>query len=164
MELALTDLFRARWTNEIHDEWIRNVLADRPDLRPEQLNRTKELMNKSVRDAIVEGYQDLIDALELPDPNDRHVLAAAIRCNASIIVTYNLKDFPPSHIEKYDIEAQHPDEFIYNHLDLNSAIVCRAVDTVWRRLKKPPYTREEYLEILLRQSLPQTVSLLKERW
>src|SRR5438477_5898501 len=111
MELALTDLFKARWTNDIHDEWIRNVLSNNPHVTVEQINRTKELMNMHVRDALVEGYQDLIPALELPDPKDCHVLAAAIRCNASVIVTYNLKDFPASHIERYDIEAQHPDEF-----------------------------------------------------
>src|SRR4051794_12566422 len=81
MHLALTDLFKARWTNDIHDEWIRNVLKDRPDLTLEQLTRTKELMNAHARDCVVEGYRELIPALELSDPDDRHVLAAAIRCS-----------------------------------------------------------------------------------
>ncbi|MEZ2233262.1 PIN domain-containing protein [Microcoleus sp.] len=79
MQLALTDLFQARWTDEIHDEWIRNVLKNRPDLTIEQLTRTKDLMNRYVRDCLVTGYEWIIPSLNLPDPNDRHILAAAIK-------------------------------------------------------------------------------------
>jgi hypothetical protein len=78
MWLALTDLFKARWTEEIHQEWIRNVLKNRPDLTFPQLDRTKNLMNANVRDALVIGYESLISGLDLHDLNDRHVLAAAI--------------------------------------------------------------------------------------
>ena len=106
MRLALTDLFRARWTDEIHDEWIRNVLANRPDLKREQLERTRTLMNAHVRDCLVNGYEDLIEGLDLPDPDDRHVLAAAIRTRASVIVTFNLDDFPADYLAKYGVEAQ----------------------------------------------------------
>jgi predicted nucleic acid-binding protein len=112
MQLALTDLFRARWSEEIHHEWMRNVLINRPDLSEEQLNRTKNLMNTHVRDAIVTNYEQLIPSLNLPDPNDRHVLAAAIRCQADVILTFNLKDFPKKTLALSDIEPQHPDEFI----------------------------------------------------
>src|SRR6185295_3578619 len=84
MRLALTDLFRARWSDDIHEEWITNLLANRPDLTREQLERTRTLMNAHVRDCIVQGYRDLIDGLDLPDPNDRHVLAAAIRARADV--------------------------------------------------------------------------------
>jgi hypothetical protein len=76
MQLALTDLFRAKWTNMIHDEWIRSLLRNRPDLTQERLRRTRDLMNECVRDCIVEGFEPLIEALSLPDPDDRHVLAA----------------------------------------------------------------------------------------
>ena len=72
MRLAITDLFRARWTDQIHEEWIRSVLEDRPDLTREQLERTRLLMNSHVRDSVVSGYEDLIDGLQLPDPDDRH--------------------------------------------------------------------------------------------
>lgn len=95
MWLGLSDLFRPRWSNEIHEEWIRNVLKDRPDLTREQLERTRDLMNANVRDCLVTGYEPLIDGLTLPDPDDRHVLAAAIRASADVIVTFNLKDFRP---------------------------------------------------------------------
>jgi hypothetical protein len=112
MNLAITDLFRAKWTDDIHDEWIRNVLKNRPDLTKERLRRTRDLMNSHVRDCLVIGYQDLIPSLTLPDVNDRHVLAAAIVARADVIVTYNLKDFPATILEQYGIEAQHPDEFL----------------------------------------------------
>ena len=95
MRLALTDLFRAKWTNMIHDEWIRNVLIKRPELK-EQLKRTRQLMNASVRDCLVEDFEYLIPTIELPDEDDRHVVAAAIHGHADMIVTFNLKDFPES--------------------------------------------------------------------
>ncbi len=87
MQLAMTGLFRARWSAMIHDEWTRSVLRVRPDLTTEQLDRTRQLMDSHVLDAVVTGFEPLIDALELPDPDDRHVLAAAIRCGADAIVT-----------------------------------------------------------------------------
>src|SRR5579863_9090922 len=112
MHLAMADLFRARWTDRIHDEWIRSVLANRPDLRREQLERTRRLMNAHILDCVVTGYEHLIDRLKLPDPNDRHVLAAAIRAGADVIVTMNLDDFPVKVLGPYGIEPQHPDVFV----------------------------------------------------
>ena len=162
MYLALSDLYRAKWTNSIHDEWIRNVLAKRSDLSREQLERTRELMNENVRDCLVEDYEQLIPALTLPDPNDRHVLAAAIRSSASIIVTFNLKDFPGKNLKEYGIKAQHPDDFIIHLLDLSPDIVCNAILTLRKGLKKPPLTPNEYLASLQRQSLPKTVRELRK--
>src|SRR5690349_13225654 len=97
IRLALTDLYQAKWTKDIHQEWIRNLLKNRPDLSEDKLQKTREKMDLHTRDCLVEGYEELIDGLTLPDPNDRHVLAAAIRASAQLIVTYNLSDFP-SHI------------------------------------------------------------------
>ena len=136
-------------------------LEARPDLTLEQLNRTRQLMNTNVRDCLVEGYQSLIPALELPDPGDRHILAAAIRANASVIVTFNLKDFPQYYLEAYGIEAQHPDQFIVHLIDLNQAKVCRAAEEQRGSLQNPPKTAEQYLDTLLKQGLIQTVSLLR---
>ena len=140
---------------------MRNLLESRPDLKREQLERTRDLMNQHVRDCLVEGYQSLTPSLELPDPDDRHVLAAAIRANASIIVTFNLKDFPHKYVAQYGIEAQHPDEFIVHLLDLNQTKVCKAAADQRRSLRNPPKTRDEYLDIMLKQQLPQTVSILR---
>ena len=109
-----------------------------PELTIEQLTRTKELMNCHVRDCLVTGYEYLILTLELPDPKDRHVLAAAITGRADVIVTFNLKDFPPDILEAYDIEAQHPDRFIADLIDLNPIAVVKAADMCRQRLKNPP--------------------------
>jgi len=103
MHLAITNLFRARWTEMIHEEWIRNVLRDRPDLTAHQLARTRQLMDENVLDCLVTGYESLVPSLSLPDLNDRHVLAAAIRCNANSIITFNTKDFPKESIEPFGI-------------------------------------------------------------
>src|SRR5690606_9653017 len=94
MFLAQTDLFRARWTLDIHEEWIRNLLLKRPDLSRKKLEWLRDMMIEAVPDSLVTGYEPAIDGLEVPDPDDRHVLAAALRANAEIIGTANLKDFP----------------------------------------------------------------------
>jgi predicted nucleic acid-binding protein len=162
MELALTDSFRARWSEEIHQEWIRNVLKNRSDLNESQLLRTKAFMDANVRDALVTDFDSLIPSLELPDKNDRHVLAAAIRCSAGVIVTFNLKDFPSDYLSTFGVEAQHPDEFILYLLDLYPVQICSAAEKVRQRLRNPVMNPEKYLENLLRQSLPQTVSRMRE--
>ena len=162
MHLALTDLFRARWTDEIHDEWIEALLENRPDLGREKLERTRSLMNAHVRDCLVTGYRDLIDGLRLPDPEDRHVLAAAIRANASVIVTFNLDDFPADAVGRFGIEAQHPDEFVTHLIDLAPGDVCAAAKRHRASLRKPPKSVGEYLDILARQQLADTVRALRE--
>jgi hypothetical protein len=162
MYLAMTDLFRAKWTDAIHEEWMRNVQADYPDITRAKAERIRDLMNAHVRDCLVTGYEDLISALVLPDPDDRHVLAAAIRAGANVIVTANLADFPAETLKRYGIEAQHPDEFIHHLLNLAPAAVCGAVKKQRESLKNPPKTVEQYLESLERQGLAQTVAALRK--
>lgn len=162
MHLALTDLYRAKWTNEIHEEWIRNVLADRPDLSRPQLERTRKLMNSYARDCLVDGYEKLIPALSLPDPNDRHVLAAAIRSSSSIIVTYNLKDFPAKEVKEFGIVAKHPDDFLIHLIDLSPDIVFSAIKRLRMGLKKPPMNTQEYLLCLARQNIPNSIKRLRD--
>ena len=89
-----------------------NLQTNRPDLEPSRLDRTRRLMNDAIRDVTVTGYEYLIDQLELPDPDDRHVLAAAIHAEAQVIVTRNLRDFPAHALGQWGIEAQHPDAFL----------------------------------------------------
>jgi predicted nucleic acid-binding protein len=161
IQLATANLFRAKWTDEIHEEWIANLLADRDDLDREQLLHTRRLMDIAVMDALVFGYQHLTPSIELPDPNDRHVVAAAIHARADAIVTTNLKDFPAGALHKYNLEAIHPDEFIAFQKDLDESAVVTAAQRCRRRLKKPPKTPEEYLLILQRQSLPKTAEFLR---
>ena len=162
MQLALGDLFRARWTNDIHEEWIESILKNRSDLKRKQLERTRDLMNAHVLDCLVTGYESLIPGLKLPDPDDRHVLAAAIRTGAAVIVTFNIDDFPSSVLDPLGIEAQHPDEFITHLIDLAPGAVCAAAKRQRASLKKPSKTAEEYLDALARQQLPETVARLQE--
>lgn len=153
MELAITDLFRAKWSYLIHEEWIGALLKKRTDLSADDLKRTRELMDMHVRDCLVENFEDLIPSLHLPDAKDNHVLAAAIRGRADVIVTYNLKDFPEKDLKKYGIAAQHPDEFLIHVLDLAPGIVSAAARTHRNRLNSPSKTVDEYLECLERQQL-----------
>jgi predicted nucleic acid-binding protein len=161
MELALTDLFRAKWTNEIHDEWIRNLLKNRPDLTLERLQITRDKMNLHIQDSLVENYQSLIPSLTLSDQNDRHVLAAAICARADVIITFNLSDFPQESLEIYCIEAQHPDEFISHLIDLASPLVYKAIQEIQTRLKNPPRTINELLKTYEDLGLIKTVAALR---
>jgi len=162
MQLALTDRFRAKWTDAIHAEWINAVLRERPDLTRRQLERTRDLMNRHVRDCIIEGYETLIPSIALPDLNDCHVLAAAIHGQADIIVTFNLKHFPVSALKPHGIKAQHPDEFLKNLWESFPADVCESVRKTRGRLKNPPKPVDEYLDILALQQLPETVTFLRK--
>jgi predicted nucleic acid-binding protein len=162
MYLARTDLLWARWTDAIHEEWMRNVQIDYPDITRQNVERIRDLMNEHAPDCIVSNYEDLIPGLTLPDPDDRHVLAAAIHAGADVIVTFNLVDFPAEVLAKYDIEALHPDELIDRLLDLDSEAVCAAVKLDRQSLKKPPKSVDEYLADLERQGLFQTVAMLRQ--
>lgn len=161
MRLATTGLFRANWSAEVHEEWMSSLLANRPDLSRTQLERTRALMDMHVPYALVKDYEDLIEALQLPDPKDRHVLAAAIRAKSAVIVTMNLKDFPPGNIAQYGIEALHPDEFIGHLLDVSAETVIEAARLHRACLKNPPQSPAEYLEALRRQELFHTVIALQ---
>lgn len=162
MSVALTEQFRAKWTTEIHDEWVRNLLKNREDIKEADLKKTVKQMNQAVPDSLVENYQGYIDCLTLPDPDDRHVLAAAIKCNADVIVTNNLKDFPEEILNKYDIDAQSPDVFLSHLYDLSPTAFCSAVRQQRERLKKPTYTAEALLDIFYKQGLPLIVNKLKD--
>lgn len=159
MELASASLFRAKWSDDIHDEWIGALLGDRPELA-ERLARTRKLMDEAVLDCLVTGHYDLIPSLELPDPDDRHVLAAAIHAGADAIITFNLKDFPKEVAAQYNVEVLHPDDFIEFQYDFENAAVIIAAQRCRSRLKNPPLSVEEYLEVLARQKLPKTVAAL----
>jgi hypothetical protein len=162
VQLATIGIFRAKWTELIHNEWTRNLLIKRPDLNADRLARLRVLMNENIPDSLVTDFEDLIPTLELPDPDDRHVLAAAIRADAKIIVTFNLKDFPASILVQSGIVAQHPDVFVGDLIDLYPQQVLQAVDRILARLKNPPQTLDNYLETLVNQGLVSSVMMLRE--
>jgi predicted nucleic acid-binding protein len=162
LHLAMTDLFRAKWSADIHKEWIIALLRNRPDLDRDRLERTRFLMDSHVRDCLVVGYEDLIAGLQLPDPNDRHVLACAIRSGASLVVTDNLEDFPPANVAKYGIEAIAPDDFLANIFDLNPAIVMAAIRRHKQGLKNPSKTWAQYIDSLAEIKLQKTADLIRQ--
>ena len=110
-------------------------------------------MDKTVNDALVTDYEDLINGIDLPDPNDRHVLAAAIAGNADVIVTLNLKDFPTDRLARYGIEAQHPDTFLIHQRGLNEQRFLQCVRRTRRRLRNPEMDVDTYLEGLRKAGL-----------
>jgi len=158
VRVGMTGLVQVKWTDEILDECFRSILKKKPELTPERLERTRTLMNRAVRDVLVDGYQGLVDGLELPDEDDRHVLAAAIRCGAQTIVTANLKDFPTEALAPYDVEPLHPDRFLLDLLDLAPGVILKVLDEQVRALKNPPMELAELLERLEENGLVQSMA------
>jgi hypothetical protein len=162
MQLAVTGLCRAKWTDQIHDEWTRNLLDNRPDINPDKLQRLRRAMDRAVPDCLVTGFESIVPALSLPDPEDRHVLAAAIIAEANVIVTVNLKDFPVDVLSSYGIKAQHPDSFIAELIELEPRRVRAAIQTIQSRLNHPPVSFDDYMEVLMRQGLTASVFRLRQ--
>ncbi len=162
LHLANLDLYKPKWTTRIQEEWKRNLLKNRPDLKAEQLARTVNEMDKAFPDAIVKKYEALVSSIVLPDRDDCHVLAAAIRCSAEVIVTTNLKDFPEKYLKGFDIEPQHPDLFISNLIDLNPEKSLTAFRQQVSLLKNPPMTALQVLESLKKSGLVATSDKLKD--
>jgi predicted nucleic acid-binding protein len=160
MRLAVVGVFDARWTDAIHDEWIGSLLRSRPELK-DRLARTRSLMDASVRDSLVSGYERLIADLNLPDEKDRHVLAAAIHAKADIILTFNLRDFPSERLRPYGIEANSPDDFLTLQLGSQLEAVCDAVRRQRSGLKNPPMTASQFLATLASQGMPGTADILR---
>ena len=160
LSLAVDGLYHARWTVRIHDEWTRNLAMNRPELA-ERLPQLVALMNRIVPDCLIENYEALIDGLELPDAEDRHVLAAAITGHVDAIVTINLKDFPGDVLGRYNIEAQHPDEFVLNQLELRQIDALAAIKAMRARLRRPPQSAVDLIATLERAGLPASAAHLR---
>ena len=158
LQLAVEDVFRAKWSSDIHREWIDALLRNEPRRSRAALERTRDLMDQATRDCLVAGYERLISALSLPDPDDRHVLAAAITARCDVIVTSNLRDFPQAAVTPHGIEVQHPDDFLSSHLDLMPGLFCEAVRKIRARLVAPPISIQDYLATLAGQGLVATAA------
>ena len=158
--LAAAGLYRPVWTDRINEEWSRNLIASKPDRKADILS-TIDTMNDAFPEARLEGFEDLIEALELPDVDDRHVLAAAIRSEASVIVTQNLSDFPPSVLSQFDIEARAADDFVADIVRFYPRDAAQALHVMRTRYDAPPLTADELLHGFLKNGLLATVGLLK---
>lgn len=163
MSMAVAGLYAPKWTTEIELEWIRNLEAERPDLVGRLTNR-----RDNMRDAIPDweipelAWRPLASGLVLPDAGDVHVLAAAIAGHADCIVTANLKDFPAKILAVHGLTAIHPDDFLIAQLDLDEITALTAFKEMRARSKRPPYTSEEFADILARNGLAATAERLRD--
>lgn len=150
----------AATAHHVQDEVFDNFKENRRDLDAEKLDRTRWLMGRSVRDCLIVGYEPIIGVLKLPDSDDRHVLAAAIKARAQLIVTSNLNDFPSDALAQWNVEAKHPDEFILDPIDLNRQVVYGAVQRIADSWRHPAGTVDDVLNSLHRNGLVEPVALL----
>jgi hypothetical protein len=160
MRLALAGLFQPQWSAHVHEEWIRAVLRDNPHIPAARLQALREAMDRRIDDAVVTGYEPLIETLTLPDADDRHVLAAAITSSATIIITHNLRDFPAAVLGPHGIAAWHPDLFVRHLLDAEPDSVVEAVRDQQASLVNPPVPMPELLRTFERIGLVETVAEL----
>lgn len=160
MRLAGAYLFQAKWTARIQEEWTAALVRDHPQF-VKQIARTRFLMESHIPDAEVTGYELIIDKLTLPDPNDRHVLAAAIHGGASVIVTANLRHFPPETLAPHGLIAQHPDSFVFDLLTCDPDAVLATMLEHRLSLVNPPKTAEDYLATLELHHMAATAAALR---
>lgn len=162
VSLAVAGLFAAKWTVAIEAEWLAVAERRHPGLAGRFTTR-----RDAMRDAVIdwevkaEGWEALAPSLTLPDPNDVHVLAAAIAGHADCIVTTNLKDFPASVLEVYGLIALHPDDFIVAQLDLDLYPALGAFKAMRARKRNPAYTAEEFAAAMERNGLVATAERLR---
>jgi len=160
MECAYQGLFAARWSDDIHREWIAAAHTMNPGRPLDKLEKRRRAMDANADEALIEGYDALIPALVLPDPDDRHVLAAAIHGRCDAIVTFNLKDFPAAVLAGHGIHAAHPDTFLLEVLSEDEAAFVTCVRKCRSRLLAPPKAADAYIAQLGRVGLPMLASRL----
>lgn len=161
LSLRSAELFHPRWTDQIHEEWMRNLLADRPDLDPAKIKRRRKQMDSAIDDCLIEGYEHLIPSLILPDQDDRHVLAAAIHGDAQVILTFNQRHFPKKVLVPYEISAEHPDNFLSHLMGRFAEQVISVVEEMRARKTRPPLSSDELLRKIENQKLPNFVAALR---
>jgi hypothetical protein len=155
VQAAVDRLVEARWTQAIHDEWIRNLRANAPAIPIERLKVTERLMNDALPTALVTGYEELIPKVTLPNPDDRHVAAAAITANATLILTWNLRHFPPTELKKFGLRRMTPDAFLSNLFDKVPHLVIGSLANARRNLSKTRASASDFIGILENQKLVQ---------
>jgi predicted nucleic acid-binding protein len=162
--VAQSKLYRVRWSERVHDEWIDSVVkkTKRPSVTRESLQSTRNDMNEAILDCLVDNYEHIEKVIKLPDPKDNHVLAAAIHGHASTIVTFNLKDFPQDYLSQFNVHATHPDEFLVGAYHISPDLFIEAVRKDLIHYRKPTLTFAEYVEALRKAGVPKLADLLGE--
>ncbi|PIO99672.1 PIN domain-containing protein [Pleomorphomonas carboxyditropha] len=153
VQVAVDGLVDARWTDVIHDEWMRNLLANTPGLPAEHLEATKQLMHVALPEATVAGYEQHIQTVKLPDPDDRHVAAAAIEAGASMIVTWNLRDFPVAELRKHGLVRQSPDAFLVGLYEQAPDMLVGSLANARSNLSRSRVSAVGFVDILRDQKL-----------
>lgn len=162
IRVAIERMVRAHWSAEILDEVFRNLIGDRPDLDPNALLRTRQLMEAALPAAMITDYQPLLAGLDLPDPDDRHVLAVAITANAQLIVTDNLRDFPAETLARFGLEARGSDDFLIDQIHIDIVTVRHIVRAI--AASRPHDTADEEILIEMERSgLIQSAALLRAK-
>ncbi|GIK96233.1 MAG: hypothetical protein BroJett029_04420 [Alphaproteobacteria bacterium] len=161
VQCAVDRLIAARWTEEVHDEWIRNLSKDNANLSAERLKRTRDLMNGVLPDADVKDYKKHIETVHLPDPDDRHLVAAGISARASLIVTWNTAHFPDGELVKHGLKRRTPDELLIELYNARQDMVVAATANARRNLTKSGISPRDFLEALDRQRAHRFVDAMK---
>jgi len=161
IRIGRAGLVQAKWTNDILDEALGNLARNRPDITQDKLTRLRELINSAIPDCLVAGYEPLIDGLKLPDPKDRHVLAAAIKAGAQVIVTANLKHFPAEHLAPWNVEAKSLDDFVLDQISIDDRAVFACVQAIADSRERPPVTIDDVLSQLERAGLVESAAALR---
>lgn len=151
LRLAEAEAYRPLWSADILNELRRNVVE--AGIPADRVDRRIAHMTRSFPDAMVSGHESLIDGMT-NDPKDRHVLAAAVRANAEVIVTFNLRDFPEQALKPYDILAVHPDDFLLDQLDLYPGLTIEVLEQQAASYRREPTTTAGLLPLLERTGVP----------
>ena len=155
VQAAVDRLVEARWTDAIHEEWIRNLAANAQAIPMERLQITRQLMNDALPTAMVTGYEEYVPAVTLPDPDDRHIVAAAIAAKASLILTWNLRHFPEIELKKFGLQRMTPDEFLSGLFEKAPDLVIGSLANARRNLSKSQVSASDFIRILESQKLVQ---------
>lgn len=161
VRIGQSGIVQAKWTDVILDEMLRSLAKNRPDIDKAKLALLRDRMNGAVGNALVTGFEELIPGLKLPDPGDRHVLAAAIKCGAQVIVTNNIKHFPQAHLDQWAIEAKRPDDFVMDQIDLDVKVVYACVQQIVDSRTRSPETIDDVLRQLERSGLVESAAALR---
>jgi predicted nucleic acid-binding protein len=154
LRVAERELYRPLWSERILAEAADAVLEIHPDLAPDVVAKRFAAMNDTFKDAPVEGWEIFEGTLTLPDPDDRHVVAAAMRGRADAIVTANIRDFPDETLAPLEIAVVHPDDFLLDQLDLAPRVVLDLLREQAAHTRNPPLTPTDLLTRLARAGVP----------
>jgi hypothetical protein len=163
MSVAAAGSFSARWTKYIESEWVSALERARPELVG-RLDFRRECMREACQDWEVPeaAWGPLVASLVLPDPDDRHVLAAAIAGHADYIVTLNLRDFPQAAAAKFGIEVVDPDTFLLNQWDLEPEVAAAAFQSMRERRRRPEFGPDDFARALQAGGLPLVAQRFRE--